>query len=280
MTAPDGRAVKILKDAFWGSEGWRLGPRVAPEDLDWAVQAGVMVRDTTSSSHDAVVRGVLDSLDLVSEEDAVSGFLASLTSRRLDLRSALSSFVIARRLRPHVFETGPSHISGACAVCGLFEMEEEIDWNIMNFERFKWGGVRRADLLYVWLDLRQFAVADRPRATAADRSAFEQLLDMLESADSGTTAPKAAAQRWSGIPSNKSEREVFLDILGVCSVLESPEHPGFIDRWVPAADRVLPQLRFVDRAYPVCWWRADYGVSRPAARGLGLLKGHIETAPQ
>jgi len=53
-------------------------------------------------------------------------------------------------------------MSGACAVCGLNEREVEIDWDVMNFERFKWGGVRRDDLTYVWLDLRQFAAADRP----------------------------------------------------------------------------------------------------------------------
>ena len=95
-------------------------------------------------------------------EDATSCFLASLTSRRLDLRSALSSYVLARRLEQHAFVKGPGHISGACAVCGLNEREVEIDWDVMNFERFKWGGVRRDDLTYVWLDLRQFAAADRP----------------------------------------------------------------------------------------------------------------------
>ena len=54
---------------------------------------------------------------------------------------------------------------------------------------------------------------------------------------------------------------MLLDILGICSVLESPEHRGFLDRWVPAADRVLPPLRYVERAYPVCWWRAEHGAN-------------------
>jgi hypothetical protein len=93
----------------------------------------------------------------------------------------------------------------------------------------------------------------------------------LEAAAPATTAAKAAGQRWAGIPSNKAEREVLLDILGICSVLESPEHTGHLDRWVPAADRVLPELRYVERAYPVCWWRAEYGVNRSAARELHLL---------
>lgn len=230
-----------------------------------------MVPDTISASHDDVVRGVLDSREGVSAEDAAGCFLASLSSRRLDLRCVLSSFVLARRLEPHAFVKGPSHISGACAVCGLAEIEADIDWNVMNFERFKWGGVRRDDLTYVWLDLRQFTAADRLTPSPSDRAAFEQLLEGLEAAAPATTAAKAAGQRCAGIPSNKAEREVLLDILGICSVLQSPEHTGHLDRWVPAAERVLPELRYVERAYPVCWWRAEYGVNRAAARELRLL---------
>lgn len=231
-----------------------------------------MVGEPSSLSHDDVISGVATALQAVPLQEAADCFLASLSSRRLDLRSALSSCLLARRLEPHAFVKGPGHIAlGACAVCGLHEQEFEIDWDVMNFERFKWGGVRRDDLTYVLLDLRQFGAADRLVPTHTDRAALVELLDSLESAPPGTTAAKAASGRWAAIPSNKAEREVLLDILGVCSVLESSEHHGFLDRWVPEADRVVPPLRYVERAYPVCWWRAEYGVNRPAARSLGLL---------
>lgn len=124
-----------------------------------------------------------------------------------------------------------------------------------------WGGVRRDDLTYIWLDLQQFTEVDRLRPTADDHSAFEQLLAALPA---GTTASKAAGQAWAGIPSNKAERDVLLDVLGVCSVLESPEHTGYVHHLVRAADRVLPPYRNVDRAYPVCWWR---GVRRESIGG-------------
>jgi hypothetical protein len=272
VTVPDARAVKILLDTYWTSEGWRPEPRVPPADRDYAVQAGVMIRDNISATHDEVITGVLDARTGVSGEDAAGWFLASLTSRRLDLRSALSSFVIARRLEPHGFQQGPGHLlPGACAICGLRERDEEIDWSIMNFERFKWGGIRRDDLTYVWLDMQQLAAADRPTPTAADRAAFEHLLDGLDGAAPTVTATRAAGQRWPGIPSNKAEREVLLDILGICSVLETSEHSGFLRRFVPAADRVVPQHKFAERPYPVCWWRAEHGVNRSAAGELGLL---------
>lgn len=63
----------------------------------------------------------------------------------------------------------------------------------------------------------------------------------------------------------------MLDILGVCSVLETPEHHGHAERFVRADERVLPPLRFVERTYPVCWWNAEHGVNRDAASAFDLL---------
>ena len=43
-------------------------------------------------------------------------------------------------------------------MCGLFEREKDIDRNVLNFERFRWGGVRRTEPAYV--DLERFASAE------------------------------------------------------------------------------------------------------------------------
>jgi hypothetical protein len=262
--------VQILLDTYWSSSGWRDGPAVAGEDLRYAVEAGLMFEAARKATHDEVVDGVLDAYSSIALQAVADCFLASLSTRRLDLRSALGSFTIARHLQPHRFEPGPPEIDEACAVCGVFEVEEDIDLNVLNFERFKWGGVRRDDLAYAWLDLQQFSAADRLRPTPADRNAFDQLLSALAAFPAGTTASKAAGQPWTGITANKAEREVLLDILGVCSVLETPEHRGYADHFVRAADRELPPYRNVERVYPVCWWRAEHGVNRRAAESLGL----------
>ena len=269
VTAPDPRAVRTLLDAYWSSEGWRPAPQLSRADLEHAVRAGVMVPGPSTASHDDVVGGVLEARARVTSQDAASCFLASLTSRRLDLRSALGSVVLARWLAPHAFQPGPGSLSGACTVCGLAE-GAEIDDNVLAFERLKWGGVRRDDLTYVQLDLRRFAEADRPAPTAADRAALDQLLAALAAAAPGTTAASAAARPWPGIASNKAERQVLLELLGVCSVLRTPEHPGFLDRFVPAAERVVPEHKYAELAYPVCWWRSEHGIDRAAVSALGL----------
>jgi hypothetical protein len=270
VQTPDARAVQILMDTYWTSSGWRDSPRTPSEDLRYAVEAGLMFEASRTATHDEIVASVAASYSKIAQQEVADCFLASLSTRRLDLRSALSSFVVAGHLQPHPFQPGPPEISGACAVCGLFEVDEDIDLNVLNFERFKWGGVRRSDLTYIWLDLQQFGEADRAQPTDADRTAFEQLLHTLAAIPADWTASKAAGKPWAGILSNKAEREVLLDILGVYSVLETPEHRGFMDQFVRAADRTLPPYRYVERAYPVCWWRAEYGVNRLAVERLGL----------
>ena len=49
-------------------------------------------------------------------------------------------------------------------------------------------------------------------------------------------------------------------ILGICGVLDAPEHPGFAEHFVPDSERTLPARHFEDLAYPACWWSGDVGL--------------------
>ena len=102
--------------------------------------------------HDGWVRAAVAAASTVTAQEAAGAFLSSLTTRRLDLRSALGSYALACHLREHPFTiprdliydgyapVGPDD----CAVCGLRGREAgEQDLNVFKFERFKWGGVRR-----------------------------------------------------------------------------------------------------------------------------------------
>jgi hypothetical protein len=271
VSRPDPQAVETLLSTFWSSAGWREDPSTEPSELERAIAAGVMFDAAAEATHDEIVDAVRG-LVRRTPVDAVAGaFVSSLVTRRLDLRSALGSYAVARHLPEHVFEIGPSHISGACAICGLDEVERDIDRNILNFERFKWGGVRRDDLTYVWLDLELFQAADDVDTTAEGRRVLAQLLDELNGAAPETTTATAARTMLRALKGNTEERAVLLDILGVCSVLETPEHRGYLETFIPAADRVLPERRFVDSAYPVCWWRAADGVNREATQAFRLI---------
>ena len=136
-------------------------------------------------------------------------------------------------------------------MCGLRGREAgEQDLNVFNFERFKWGGVRRHSVPYIAFDLKQFASAPRPRPSDADIALGRQLTSYLSGLPAAATASQAAAGM-TFIKGNKAEREVILDILGVTGILQTAAHPGFASAYVPAAQRHLPPRRFTDRAYPV-----------------------------
>lgn len=269
---PDEKAIGILLRTFWTSQGWREPPVTTREDFAYAKSRGVMFDAPLSLRHDDLVRDVVELGASLSRSSVASAFLASLTSRRLELRSALGSYAIARHLSEHDFvpAQGWYRRGGVtCAVCGLAEVESDIDRNVLNFERFKWGGVRRDDLVYVHLDLQQFS--DNARVHPSDEAArlFRELISALKTLPPATTAPRAE-RALRALPSNKEERKVVLGILGVCGVLESREHRGHSLAFVPAHDRELPPLRFAELPYPVCWWTASDGVNDDALAAFSL----------
>ena len=229
-----------------------------------AIDAGVMFDGTYDATHDEVLDAAIAARDALSEDEVTAAFLSSLTSRRLDLRSALGSFAVARHLKRHAHD---SDSSGYCRTCRLRADERDIDRNVMSFERFKWGGVRRDDLVYVAFDLERFARADHPEATSEDRALSRRCSTKLEAAPPSTTAPKAAATLLRAVKGNEAERGVLVDILGVCSVLETTAHRGYAERFVRYCDRAVPGKRFVEHVYPACWWTAADGVNREPLKG-------------
>jgi hypothetical protein len=227
--------------------------------MDNAVQAGVMFRASRELDHDGWVTAARDAAAAVALEEVSEAFIASLTSGRLDLRSALGSYAVARRLPDHGFVAGTSN---GCAVCGL-PPDVNQDLNVLNFERFKWGGVRRDNVCYIAFDLEQFQLAPRLVADATAIGAGRQVLAAL-SAASGQETASTAEKLLRTLKGNVAERHAVLDILGVCGVLETKDHRGYRMTFVPYAERELPAQRFVDRSYPACWWRGFDGVQQEA----------------
>lgn len=253
-------SVRTLMDTFWSSRGWNSSPKWPAEpELRDAIRRGVMFAAPQRLDHDGWVDAAKKAASLVSAEEIEDAFLASLTSRRLDLRSALSSYVVATRLPAHPYrQDAPDPM---CSECSLYTDEQDL--NVLNFERFKWGGVRHDQVDYVAFDLEQFRRAPRIEATRQDIDAGRRLLDELRLLPPGTGAP-AAAKQLRSLKGNQAERGVLLDILGVCSILQTPDHRGHIPQFVPYRARELPPHRFVDRAYPVCWWTSDHGINDSA----------------
>jgi hypothetical protein len=261
----DSRARDILLAMHWSSTGWR-SPQLQPstDDYDHALRSGYLFQPV-EIGHDDLIQRVKDlsaSVELIEARDA---FLASLLSRRLYLRPFLASVVVARSMPPHSFESGRH--SGPCRICGRYERTAIEDLNVLNFERHKWGGVRHLDPVFIWFCLDRLIAEGGAEASNADRGALNTLLDGLRALPPGATSTKAeTALRF--LPSSKAERLSLIEQLSDLSVLEDPGHHGFLRSFVAFDDRVLPDLRFMDRGYPALWWTSDHGVNADAVEAL------------
>jgi hypothetical protein len=256
----DSRALQILKSAYWGPTGW-LKPtatRPSPEDRAYAEQAGYMFPPLTVG-HDELVTRVRDAATQTTLSAAADAFIASLSSRALHHRPVLSSLLVARSMPDHPFLDGPS----GCQICGALQAPHEVDLSILNFERFKWGGVRFLQPAFVWFTLDRFAHEDQAEPTTEDRRILQQILSELDALPPKATATNGE-RALRAMPSNRDERLTVMEILAIADILHDPAHPGFLNGFVPYAERDEPDLHYMDRGYPAAWWRRSHGINTGA----------------
>jgi hypothetical protein len=267
---PNVSAIRTLTRTFWTAKGWRSATKDVSslpslEETRGAVDQGIMFDGPEwRLSHDELVAEVSAAVSNVALETVSEAFISSLATGRLDLRSALGSYAVGRYLPDHQLQPGPSY---RCRLCGLPTGERSLDRNVLNFERFKWGGVRTDDLAYVAFDLRQFSCAPLVPLTADAIQLGRDLLSYLDSLPARATATDAAVGM-KLLKGNQAERMGIMDILGVCGILETRNHQGYGDEFVPFVARDIPAKRFVERTYPVCWWTAADGINRSNLRAF------------
>ena len=119
---------------------------------------------------------------------AADAFPGSLSSRRLDRRSAFGSYAVFQHLLKHRL----TFASPQRVVCGLYGEEKLRKLCVLNFERFKWGGVRHDQVIYAAKDLELSLGVEPPHPTAADGGIFRARLSAVERRIVFKTARKEA----------------------------------------------------------------------------------------
>lgn len=256
---PDKRALAILFGHYWSPRGWiREHERTLTlADFDYAKSKGLMF-DPIDVVHASVIHRLVAAVRQNVQRLIADAFIASLSTRRLEWRSALGSYAVFRHLQDHA----PLVEENKCIVCGMYDSRCARDLNVLNFERFKWGGVRHTSPLYAMMDLELFLESEKPLPTSLDVKIFRELITTIEKLPAGISGAALEGKLASIIKSNKGERDVIVAILGFCGVLSTPGNSGFAEKFVADCQRVLPPHRFVDMSYPACWWRSEYGIDR------------------
>lgn len=233
----DQKAKNILFKTYWSGTGWKNEYITTPEDFEYARDKGLMF-DALTISHDDCVKQIIEMAKAISKEQVVRAFLSSLSTHRLDWRSGIASYYIAQLFTPHEYTpvaSGYSYkdnkitaVSYTCEVCknikyGVIGSEKyvNVDLNVMNFERIKWGGVRHGNLIYTLFDLKQFQKEQITEPNQTDIQIFKSILDVIRSCDAGDF-PGKLRDKLKDIPdlkSNHNERSVLVEILACIGIL-------------------------------------------------------------
>ncbi|MGL4222165.1 MAG: hypothetical protein ACRCSS_16205 [Shewanella sp.] len=233
----DKKAKKILLSTYW-KNGWidAKNRSLSEPDFSYAKSKGLMF-DPLTISHDECIVAITALVKGISQAQVTKGFLSSLTSRRLDWRSSLASYAVAQKMPSHHYTTvisGTSYTDGkptahsyTCGICrdsqyGIrgSESYNEMDINVFNFERIKWGGVRHGDILYTYFDLSQFINADIPEPTSEDIACFREILTIIETSDPSDYPSTLEKRLASVIKSSKAERQTLIEILASLGILK------------------------------------------------------------
>jgi hypothetical protein len=262
-STPDKGALKILFSTYWSSSGRKTDREVSADDFAYAKSAGFMF-EPQYLSHEEAVAWALKSRNSVSKELVVDQFVTSLSSRRLDLRSALGSFACSLNLSSHTWRQAGSP-TRFCPVCEMYErLDVPADLSVLNFERFKWGGVRHENPIYIGFDLAEAKRNGVAAPTDEDRGILEQILETAHSLPSAARPGDLEKKLASQFQSNTQERRTLIGILGYCGILSDPSRPNFLETYPVASERDHSPASKNDWPYPVRWWRGAFGIDEEA----------------
>lgn len=272
------KGKKILLKTFWNSQGYNYTDPT-PEEFALAVLEGYMFEETRNLSHAETLSQLRQVVAQIDPADVANAFLYSLSTRALEYRSPMGTYYYANAVPEHA-----SHSPTRCGWCNWTEGHcdfrvqktkyREGPWwpkhtleNASNFERYKFGGRNHNQVQYALFDLTQFLKLPKVTPTDEDRRMLRELLGAIAELP---PTKKAGSYRdllvkKKIIPCNRYEISSLIDILGLCGILSTAEHPCPEVEFRGYLGIDPPELRS-DIAYPVCWWRASDSVNEERFR--------------
>jgi len=255
----DERAIKLLTKACWSSSGWNETLDLTKEELAHLVSAG-FAPEERELTHDQCVAWALSVLSRTSRERVRDAFVWSLTSRELAYRSALGSFAYLHLMPDHRFAQARGFATGVCSTCGWGQTGSltQKDFIILNFERYRWGGVRHDDLEFMAFDLEMFARLPEVSPSSEDWQALKQIIGIAADPATGKSVGTMKKAIRTIVKSNDAEADRLCHILSYAGILAVDDHRGFDGQFVPFVQREDARPKG-DQRYPLnCWTGPGY----------------------
>lgn len=261
--------LKLYRDTDFASSAPLTEQQKA--DFELAKSEGYMFDPPQPISHAEAMERLSAVLKKITREDAADAFLYSLSTRRLEYRSALASYYYAAAIPKH--ENLPDGY-GICSVCGFREWKsaDQSDvktaaftegFNRLNYLRYKYGGGLGIDFNFALFDLERFVKLPRVSPCDEDIEILKRILGCvgkLEGWRDRVAKLQKAVIHEKILKTNADEMSQLLEALGICGVLTDRKYPALEEKFVTYDE--IRRLRFSEWDYPVNMWRAYCGVNK------------------
>ena len=206
-------------------------------------------------SHTKLYNWLSETLTKIDKEELTDAFLYSLSTKDLTYRPYLACYVFASSIPKHDTDT-EVYQSGniACKYCEHCETYPT-DTSDLDSELTNWGGVRVDQVFCATYYLDKFLLLEKVKPSKKDFDIFNNIIDTILVSDN-EAKPRDLEKIFGKIfKSNKGQREMLIDQLGIIGILETGKHKGFHTTYTPPNLRETPPVSKIDWRFPVCWWR-------------------------
>lgn len=256
---------------------WSLdGSKVSDEELALAKEKGYIFDYPQYESHTDALKRTALIISQIDPKDIANAFLFSLSTRKLEYRSALGSYYYAKAVPEHEFMKSHNE-ELAAAFCDCYfcnwsawkknptEYDKRYELNFLNYRRYKDGGSAVGDITlnYALFDLEQFIKLPKVIPTEEDKLIFKKILSCVNQLNDSDKAGKLRDKIIKShiFKTNKDQVSVLLGELGICGILAGKDYPSYDVRFANEYERDPVEYRN-DFAYPLNRWYARDGINK------------------
>lgn len=217
------------------------------EEIAYAKEQGAILEDL-SISYEEAIQILTQSLKCISLNDVANAFLYSLSTRNMEYRYILASYVYAVSWLK--FDRGRTD-----------KVPSKLNRTFYNWVKYKGGGIW-GEIGKPIFYLNEFAHMDRKTPIDIDKNILEKIISISSTMNDQATGIMLCKkiQESKLLPCNKSEIIGILETLAICGILETPKHKGYIDSFTPPLMRDTGDLR-QSLSYPFNWWCGENKVN-------------------